>query len=473
MSSNTLKPIVFAGAVVLVAGCASAPHRMSQAATREAEGAFANVAGAPVSAETAETQWWRIFDDPVLDGLIADAFLENNELKRAAANLESVRAALGVERAALFPATNVSASADYARLGAASGGSVGAVRDDFLYSTGFDLSYELDLFGRVRSIVAAARADVGAAEAALQDLTVLIAAETARAYAEYCSAGAQTAIAERSVALQEETFDLTRGLQDAGRATRLDVARARSALETTRATIPPLRAAGEGAAFRLATLTGRTPKDMLSDLDECAAIPEVKREIPVGDGYGLLARRPDVRGAEYSLASATARVGAARADLFPKVTLGGSVTSSALELSNIGSDDSIQFSVGPLITWSFPNIAVAKARLKGAGAAADAALAGYNQTVLAALEELEAALSQYGRALEQVSALILARDAAAEAAQLAIARYRLGADPFLTALDADRTLAESEAALAHARAATVNAQVEVFRALGGGWQPLR
>lgn len=471
MLLNTVKSFASAVVLVLLAGCASTSQQMSPAAPEHASGPFVNIAGAPVSAESAESQWWRIFDDPVLDRLIADAFSENNDLKRAAANLESVRAALGAERAALFPATTVSASADYTRLGAAAGGPVGAGRDDFLYSTGLGLSYELDIFGRVRNIVSAARADVGAAEAALQDLTVLVAAETARAYAEYCAADVQTAVAESSVALQEETFDLTQRLRDAGRATRLDVARARSALETTRATIPPLRAAGEGAAFRLATLTGRSPKAMLSNLDACPAIPEVTQVIPVGDGYGLLARRPDVRVAEYELVSASARVSAARADLFPKVTLGGSVTSSALELSNIGSDDSIQFSIGPLITWSFPNIAAARARLRGTKADADAALARYNQSVLEALEELEAALSQYGRALERVAALTLARDAAAEAAELAQARYRVGSDPFLTALDADRTLAANEAALAQARAATANIQVEVFRALGGGWQP--
>lgn len=453
-----------------LAGCVSRPAPEALAPPEGASGAFANVADAPVSSNEAAMAWWRIFNESALDKLIADAFAENNHLKRATANLESVRASLGAERAALFPATTVSASADYARLGGAGAGPVGRVDDEVLFSSAFDLSYELDLFGRVRNLVAAARAEVGAAEAALHDLAVLIAAETARAYAEYCSADVQVSVAERSAALQGETFELTRRLQEAGRATRLDVARARSALETTRASIPPLRAAGESAVFRLATLTGRPPKAMLATLEACSAIPDATQEIPVGDGYSLLARRPDVRRAERALASATARAGAARADLFPKVVLGGSVSSSSLELSNIGTDDSIQFSVGPLITWSFPNIAVAKARLKGARADAEGALAAYNQTVLTALEETEAALSQYGRALERVASLEKARDAAAEAAELSHGRYRAGRDGFLNVLDADRTLAQAEAALAQARAATANAQVELFRALGGGWQ---
>ncbi|PQA86645.1 efflux transporter outer membrane subunit [Hyphococcus luteus] len=472
MLVNDLRTVVPAVIAVFLAGCVSKPAPHALTPPDGAGGAFANVSKAPVSTEESPTAWWRLFDDPALDELIADAIAENNDLKAAAANLKSVRAALNAERAVLFPATTVSAGADYARLGGGAAGPLSSVDDDFVYSTGFDLSYELDLFGRVRNIVAAARADLGAAEAALNDLAVIVAAETARAYAEFCAAEVQIGVAEESAALQEETFKLTQRLLDAGRATRLDVARAQSALETTRASIPPLRAAGESAVFRLATLTGRTPKTMLSTIGACDAIPAVTREIPVGDGYALLARRPDVRRAEHILASATARVGAARADLFPQVTLGGSVTSSALEVSNIGSDDSIQFSVGPLITWSFPNIAVAKARLSGAKADAEAALASYNQTVLTALEETETALSRLGRALERAASLERARDAAAEAAELALARYRAGRDPFLTVLDADRTLAESEAALAQARAAAANAQVDVFRALGGGWQAL-
>lgn len=455
----------------ILSGCVSRPAPADLEPPESAAGAFANVAGAPVSAEEGRSAWWRIFEDTALDGLIADAFAENNDLKRAAANLASVRATLGVSRAALFPQTTTSASASYARLRGQSAGAVAAgVDDEFFYSTGFDLSYEIDLFGRVRNAVAAARADTDAAEAALRDVAVLIAAETARAYTEYCAAEVQIAVAERSAALQSQTYELTQRLNAAGRTTRLDVAQARSALESTRARVPPLRAVGESAVFRLATLTGRAPKAMLAALSDCAQIPEVKRSIPVGDGYGLLARRPDVRQAERALAAATARIGVARADLFPTVTLGGTVTSSALELSSIGSDDSLQFSLGPLITWSFPNIAVARARLAGARADADASLAAYNQAILTALEETESALSRYGRTLEQAAALAQARDAAAEAAELALARYRAGRDPFLTVLDADRTLAETEAALAQARAATANAQVDVFRALGGGWQ---
>jgi NodT family efflux transporter outer membrane factor (OMF) lipoprotein len=473
MISNVAKFGASFALAVLLPGCISTPEPADLEPPEGASGVFANVAGAPVSEDEGEAAWWRIFEDPTLDRLIADAFAENNDLKRAAANLASVRAALGVSRAALFPQTTTSASASYARLGGQSAGAIGAgVDDEFFYSTGFDLSYEIDLFGRVRNAVAAARGDAGAAEAALRDAAVIVAAETARAYSEYCAAEVQIAVAERSATLQLQTYELTQALNAAGRATRLDVARAKSALESTRATVPPLRAAGESAVFRLASLTGRTPKTMLAALSACAQIPDVKRPVPAGDGYGLLARRPDVRQAERALAAATARIGVARADLFPTVTLGGRITSSALELSSIGSDQSLQFSLGPLITWSFPNIGAARARLAGAKADAQAAVAAYHQAVLTALEETESALSRYGRTLERAAALAQARDAAAEAAELALARYRAGRDPFLTVLDADRTLAETEAALAQARAGPANAQVDVFRALGGGWQAL-
>src|SRR5690606_318333 len=218
---------------------------------------------------------------------------------------------------------------------------------------------------------------------------ISVAAETARAYADACSANAQIAVAEQTIGLQQRTVELTQTLLTGGRGTGLDVARAQAALQGSRAALPPLRAARDGALFRLATLTGRTPAEASVAARACARPPQLNQPIPVGDGAGLLARRPDVRQAERRLAAAAARVGVATASLYPSITLGGSIGSTATDLGDLGGGDAFRFSVGPLISWSFPNIAVARARVAGAEAGAEAALARFDQAVLTALQETE------------------------------------------------------------------------------------
>ncbi|MDQ7813018.1 TolC family protein, partial [Brevundimonas sp.] len=330
-------------------------------------------------------------------------------------------------------------------------------------------AYEIDLFGRVGSTIRAARADADAAAAALDVVRVTVAAETARAYADACSANARIAVAERTLALQGETADLTRRLLEAGSGNGLDTARARSALESTRASLPPLRAERDGALFRLATLTGRTPAEASEAARACARPPQLSRPIPIGDGAGLLARRPDVRRAERNLAAAAARVNVATADLYPRISLGGSLGSTALDAGDLGDDASFRFSVGPLISWSFPNVFAARARIEQAGAGADAALATFDQTVLVALQETETALATYAHELDRRSALQAARDEAATAARLSRLRFDAGADSFLTVLDAERTLAAADAQLAASDALVTTYQIALFKALAGGW----
>ncbi len=336
------------------------------------------------------------------------------------------------------------------------------------YSAGLDVSYEVDLFGRVESTIRAARADASAAEAALNVVRVTVAAETARAYADACSGNAQIAVAERTITLQTDTVGLTQRLLDAGSGNGLDVARARSALESTRSTLPPLRAQRD-ALFRLATLTGRTPAETSEAARACAAPPQLTQPIPVGDGAAMLARRPDVRQAERNLAAAAARVNVATADLYPRITLGGSAGATALDASGLGDNENFRFSVGPLISWSFPNVFAARARIEQAGASSDAALATFDQTVLVALQETETALANYANELDRRSALQSARDQAANAARLSRLRFDAGADSFLTVLDSERTLAAADAQLASSSALVTTYQIALFKALAGGW----
>lgn len=452
-------------AAALLAACASAPTPVAEFPAA-AGGDFVGLAQGPYTPGAPAADWWRLYDDPTLDALVAQALAENNELAAAAANLAQVRAALGEARAGRWPSTTVSAAGTYGEEPVGMGGTGEAGE---IYSAGLDVAYEVDLFGRVRSAIAAARADAQAAEAALEVVRISVAAETARAYADACSANAQITVAEQTIGLQQRTVELTQTLLSGGRGTGLDVARAQAALQGSRAALPPLRAARDGALFRLATLTGRTPAEASAAARACARPPQLNQPIPVGDGAGLLARRPDVRQAERQLAAAAARVGVATASLYPSITLGGSIGSTATDLGDLGGGDAFRFSVGPLISWSFPNIAVARARVAGAEAGAEAALARFDQAVLTALQETETALSAYANELDRRAALVAARDQAAEAARLARLRFDAGADSFLSVLDAERTLAQAEAALAQSEAQVASYQITVFKALAGGW----
>ncbi len=470
--STSARFLSAACATALLSACAVGPGAPEATLPPPASGAFIGQGLTPqVSPAEARSDWWRLYDDPVLDGLVLQALAENNELEAAAANLRLVRASLSEARSARLPSTSVGASGQYGRQSAyaVDPAATGPLDEGETYDVGLDVAYEIDLFGRVSSAIRAARADADAAQAALEVIQITVAAETARAYADACSANAQIAVTERTIGLQQETADLTQRLLDLGRGTGLDTARADSALQSTRATLPPLRAQRDAALFRLSTLTGVTPAEASQAARDCARPPQLTQPIPIGDGAALLARRPDVRRAERELAGAAARVNVAVASLYPTIQLGGSLGATALDAADLGDDTALRFNVGPLISWSFPNIAATRARIAQAEAGTDIALANFDQTVLVALQETETALSAYANELDRRAALTTARDRAADAVRLSRLRFDAGADSFLILLDAQRTLAQADAALAASEAQVSNNQITLFKALAGGW----
>ncbi|WP_453977284.1 TolC family protein [Brevundimonas sp. Marseille-Q4549] len=471
--NKTLSLSTVAAAGALLAACAVGPKAPVADLPTTGTGGFVGAATPAVSTAPARDDWWRLYDDPTLDGLIRQAFAENNQLEAAFANLRAVRASLSEARVGRFPSTTTSAQAQRSRASAATVPGLPAgdkAPEVDTYDVGVQAAYEVDLFGRVESTIRAARSDARAAEAALATVQVTVAAETTRAYADVCSANAQIAVAERTLELQRRTADLTQTLLEGGAGTGLDVAGARASLAQTAATLPTLRAARNEALFRLATLTGRTPAEADQTAAACVRAPQLSQPIPVGDGAALLARRPDVRQAEAELAAAAARVNVATANLFPQISLGGSFGSTALKSGDLGEDRNFRFSFGPLISWSFPNVLAARAQIKAAGARSDAALATFDQTVLTALQETETALSNYANELDRRAALTEARDQAARASELSRLRFNAGADSFLQVLTAERTLAGAEAALAQSDALVTTYQIALFRALAGGWQ---
>ncbi|MGV3578425.1 efflux transporter outer membrane subunit [Brevundimonas sp.] len=475
----TFKPtplLTACAASALLAACAVGPRAPDASLPPLASGALVSSplgsANGATSTAEARSDWWRLYADPTLDGLVQQAFAENNQLEAAVANLRAVRASLSESRVGRFPTTSTTAQFQRAQASSATvpGTPPGTtLPESETYDAGLSVNYEVDLFGRVESTIRAARADVRAAEAALATVQVTVAAETARAYADVCSANAQISVAERTLGLQQDTARLTQTLLENGAGTGLNVAGARAAVAQTAATLPTLRAAKNEALFRLSTLTGRTPAEADQAVAACVRPPQLSQPVPVGDGAALLARRPDVREAEANLAGAAARVNVATADLYPRITLGGAYGSTAGESSDLFQDDTIRWSFGPLISWSFPNIFAARARIEAADARSDAALATFDQTVLTALQETETALSNYANELDRRTALTEARDQAAEAARLARLRFDAGADSFLTVLDAQRTQAAADAALAQSDALITTYQIALFRALAGGW----
>lgn len=297
-----------------------------------------------------------------------------------------------------------------------------------------------------------------------------VAAEVARSYVELRGAQHRLDVIRRNVENQERTLEMTRGLRTGGRGTELDVVQARGQLETTRATIPPLRTEVERARHRLAVLVGRPPTALDGRLAESEGLPALPQRLHVGDPGALLRRRPDIGVAERRLAADTARVGIAVADLFPRVTLLGSAGYLTTDSSEFGERPSQRWSIGPLLSWPAFDLGRVRARIDAAEANADAALVAYERTVLTALEETENALVGYVQAREREDRLEAASDAATRAAEMARERYRSGVADFLTVLDAERRQLEAQDALAEARAASALALIAVYKALGGGWQ---
>jgi NodT family efflux transporter outer membrane factor (OMF) lipoprotein len=416
--------------------------------------------------------WWRLYDDPALDALVQQALLANTDLRVALANLDSARAALDLARAGRLPTTSATAGVNYG-VNAPSLILQDAAhvypRPDWAFEPGLSASWEIDIFGRVRRSVQAASADLEAQAAAVDAVRVSVAAETARAYADACSFGASVEVQRRSLALAEQGAEITRTRKAAGAVSIFEVARAESLAAQTKSVIPGLEAQRRGALFRLAVLTGRVPEETDPVAGSCHVAPVLATPLPVGDGGALFARRPDIREAERQLAGDTYRIGVVTADLYPRIEFGASISQSADTLGTLTNAANRLWSVGPMLSWAFPNQSATRARIRASKARAEASLAAFDGTVLGALREVEQAMTNEAADLDRREALRVARDRDAQAVQTASERFRAGAIDSLDQLDAQRTLITDEAALAQADQALASDEVLLFKALGGGW----
>jgi NodT family efflux transporter outer membrane factor (OMF) lipoprotein len=460
------KALFLAVCTLTLGACAAGPDYRPPAPLPEVEtGAFVSSTPSTTAGEP-QDNWWRLYDDPALDRLIVQALTANTDLRVAAANLRRAQAVLREAGAGRLPATNLSGSVAYGDdSSVAPSGSGGS---QWAYSGGMAVSWEVDLFGRIGRTIEATRADRDAVAAARDRMAVTVAAETARAYGNACALAEATAVARQSVDIARRSLDIVTAQERVGTASRFDVERAGTALANARAALPQVEGARQVALFELAALLGLPPTRVPAEAQQCTRVPMPATAIPVGDGRGLLARRPDVREAERRLAADTARIGIATADLYPRIALGGS--GNFFRNDQVKGSNSFSFSVGPILSWSFPNIAVARTRIAQAEAGTQASLATFDGAVLNALKEVEQALSMVAAENSRRDALAEAVRRADTAYGLADRRYRAGAMSFLDLLDAQRTLVEARAALAASERTLASARIDLFKALGGGWQ---
>ncbi|MCW6528991.1 efflux transporter outer membrane subunit [Sphingomonas sp. MMSM20] len=460
-----LKPGLALSIALLAAGCTVGPDYRPRAAPPAAEGRFVTpVAGADAAAALPD-DWWRLYRDPVLDRLVARALTANTDLRVAAANLARAQAVLSEYRANRLPTTNVSAGTSY---GDAQPGMAARDTPQGAVNAGFAAAWEVDLFGRVRRAIEAARADADAVAAARDAVRVAVAAETARSYVDACAYADAAAVARQSLGIAEDNLRLVTLRQQAGSAARLNVEQAAADVASAKAQVAPLNGRREAALFELAALIGETPAGVPHEAAACQAAPAPIAMLPIGDGAGLLRRRPDLREAERRLAADNARIGVATADLYPRISLGGSA--GFLHNQDVSGGQSFSFSFGPLLSWSFPNISVARARIRQARAQGDASLATFDGKVLTALKEVEQALAAYRAEGVRRAALLDGVGRAQAAFDLADARYRAGSSSYLDLLVAQRTLIGARATLADSTQKLGSTRIDLFKALGGGWQ---
>jgi multidrug efflux system outer membrane protein len=455
----------------LVSGCAVGPNYQEPKPAVDAH--FANASQPGINETEVVAAFWTLFGDATLDRLVQDALTANKDLARAEANLRASRAAARLTGFDAYPTVTAAASYSHALESQHQlfdqPNLTRSEREIDTYDVGFDAAWELDFFGRVRRSIQASRADMHAAEAALRDTEVSVAAEVARNYFILRGLQDRLDVAERNAANQRQTLELTQVRLQAGRGSELDVSRAAAQLETTIATIPPLRTLIATTIYRISVITGRPPTALEPELSTSRPMPALPVLNSIGSPEALLRRRPDVRVAEQGLAAATARIGVAVADLFPRVTFIGSVGYNAGSWNALGSSSSQTFLLGPSITWAAFDLGRVRARIGIARAQADLALADYEAAVLNALEDTEGSLVNYGQSQLRQTTLERAAVQSTKAARLARQRFEGGLSDFLNVLQAERDDLAAQDSLADSRTQTATALVAVYKALGGGW----
>lgn len=409
--------------------------------------------------------WWNTFNDPQLSVLIERAVAQNRELKEARARIREARARKGVSRAGLYPTLDASGSAGRSHGSEETG--AGATRS--LYVTGLDAGWELDLFGGVRRSVEAAEADLQASQDDLRDVLVSLLSEVALNYVDVRAYQARLNVAENNLKSQSETFELTSWRQQAGLSDELAVQQARYNLESTRSRIPVLRTGLEEAKNNLAVLLGEQPGKIHGELEKRKPVPEAPKTIAVGVPADVLRQRPDVRRSERQLAAQTARIGVAKAELYPKFTLTGSIGLEAFSADSLFSSGNRTTSGSAGISWRIFDAGAVRRNIEAQSAIQEQYLFAYESAIMNSLKEVENAITAYAEEEKRRQTLREAVTAAQQAEDLAGYEYRSGLGDFSDVLEAQRSLLTFQDELAQSDGTVVSNLIRLYKTLGGGW----
>jgi NodT family efflux transporter outer membrane factor (OMF) lipoprotein len=405
-------------------------------------------------------EWWRRLDDSTLEGLVDRALESGLDVREAMARVREARALRGVAGAERFP--TLDAGASYQRVSQSQNSPLGIfVPDSDLYAAGFDASWEVDLWGRVRRSLEAADADLQANVEDARYVAVSLAAETAINYVELRAF-------QKRLELQEQTLRLVRGRFESGLVRERDVAQAATNVETTRSHLPELEVGLRAAENRLAVLIGKPPGSLASELEAARPIPVAPRAVAVGVPADTLRRRPDVRRAERMLAAETARIGVAEGELYPKLALNGNIGFVSSESSSLFERASGVFSFGPSVRWNVFDAGRRRNEVAAQDARTDQALLRWQRTVLSALEESENAMTAFAREHERRDSLFEAASQARLAVDLAKSQYEQGLSDFQSVLDSERALALLDDELARSESAITTNLIRLYKSLGGG-----
>jgi NodT family efflux transporter outer membrane factor (OMF) lipoprotein len=468
-----MKPttVITAVCLALLAGCAVGPDYHQPKVNTPSNWA-SPLADGETNSPANLALWWKNFSDTNLDSLMETAVQSNLTLRIAEAHVRESRAERGVVAGKLWPSIGSSSSYSRNRWGQNSFPPLpaGTTLDYNSYSAGFDAAWELDVFGGTRRTVEAADAETGAALYGQRDVLVSLLAEVGRNYVAARGYQQRLAITLQNIQVQQDILNLTSNRFDTGLSSDLDVQQATALLNATEAEVPSLKTGFDQCVHHLSVLLGQPPGALTNEMSAEKVIPLTPPTVPLGLPSDLLQRRPDVQHAERELAAATARIGVAKADYFPKFSLTGFTAFESISASDWFDYGSRAWSAGPTVQWELFQAGSIRANVRVQNARQEQAVDTYQQKVLVALEDAENAITAYAREQTRRKSLSQSVHANEQALELSTTLYNNGLVDFLHVLDSERSLYASQDALVQSDQAVSLNLVQLYKALGGGWE---
>jgi multidrug efflux system outer membrane protein len=467
-----LAVVMVAACLVLFAGCAVGPDYQPPKASVSAQQWTSPLTGGETNGPADLATWWKNFGDTNLDSLVTMAVQSNLTFRIAEAHVREARAERDVVSGSFWPSVGATGSYSRNRYGFNNFPPLppGTPLDYNLYNAGFDATWEIDIFGGTRRTVEAANAEIGAALYGQRDVLVSLLAEVARNYIGARGYQQRLTITLQNIQVQQDILNLTSNRFEIGLSSDLDVQQAMALLAATEAEVPSLKTGFDQFVHHLAVLLGQPPGALMNEMSVEKPIPLTPPAVPVGLPSDLLQRRPDVQKSESELAAATARIGAAKADLFPKFSLTGFAGVESISTGNLFDYASRYWSAGPTVQWEIFQAGSIRANVRVQNARQEQALDTYQQTVLVALEDAENAITAYAREQTRRKSLSQSVQADEQALELSTQLYDSGLADFLHVLDSERSLYAAQDALVQSDQAVSLNLVQLYKALGGGWK---